>query len=802
MSRYDVPAVVEDIVWAMKLADYDRSLNRADINNLFNGAPPFSTETTEQRNLSVNTNFLDGTKLAHDARRQYYNAFLKPGQYFSITDVDRGPRHKRSRNAKAITNRINRLLKRSLPYYETRRAEFASLVLHGIGPSVWSDQERWRPRAVGVEDVLMPGGTLVSMENLPFFAVFRSFSAAQLRRLTSGPNVDPAWNMPLVNELIAKCEDDALTFGVPETDIYNPEKMMERYKSDGGLLSSDRVKTIDCWDFYYWDDDKKASGWRRRIILDANVVNMPTPGGLGISAGSYDPRGMKSKYGTRDKFLYDPKNRKYADNLSEIISMQFSDLSAVAPFKYHSVRSLGFLLFSVCHIQNRLLCKFTDSTFEQLMQYFRVNSMEDVERVLKIELFDKGYVDDSVKFVPPNERWQVNAKLAEMAIALNRQILGTHSSSFTQDYDFGKEQAQKTATEVMAQVHSTTALVSSALSQAYEYAKYQYYEIARRFSKKNSVDADVRRFRAECLRDGVPIECLDSECWEIAPEQVMGGGNKMLEMTIADKLMSVRNLYDPEPQRDILRDYTLAITDDPGRTKLLVPDQPVKVTDSVHDAQLVAGSLMQGFEVGIKTGMNHIEYVDTLLKEMTMVIQRIEQRGGTASPHEVNGLNNMAQHIAQHIAIIAQDPNEKQRVKQYGDAMGQMMNMVKAYQQRLQQAMEKRAQQQGGNGGPDPETIAKIRSQEMLNQAKIEQGAKSHAARTAQRQAQFEMGLQQDAQRHQLELQKQQDMTEVEFRKAMVKDLEETTRSKAQAIREVGKAKADKVKAKAKTKTK
>lgn len=786
MSRYDVPAVVEDIVWAMKLGDYTRSLNRADINNLFNGAPPYSTTNAEQTNLSVNTNFLDGPKLAHDARRQFYNAFLKPGQYFSITEVDRGPQHRRSMYAKTITNRINRKMKQSLPYYETRRSEFASLVLHGIGPSVWCDREFWRPRAVGVEDVLMPGGTLVSMENLPFFAVFRSFSAAQLRRLTAGPNVDPAWNMPLVNELIDRCEMDALNFGVPETDIYNPEKMAERYKEDGGLLSSDRVSTIDCWDFYFWSDEKKDSGWRRRIVLDTNMVNQPSQGGIGVSPASYDSRAAKSKYGTRDKFLYNPGTRKYADKLSEIISIQFSDLSAVAPFRYHSVRSLGFLLYSVCHVQNRLMCKFMDSTFEQLMQYFRVASMDDVERVLKIELFDKGFVDESVKFIPQGERWQVNAQLAEMCIALNRQTIGTHASSFTQDYDFGKEQAQKTATEVMAQVHSTTALVSAALSQAYEYAKYQYYEIARRFSIRNSRDGDVRKFRAECMRDGVPVECLDSECWDIAPEQVMGGGNKMLEMTILDKLMGIRNLFDPEPQRMILRDYTLGLTDDPGRAKSLVPEQPVKVTDSVHDAQLVAGSLMQGFQVGIKTGMNHIEYVDTLLAEMAMVIQRINQSGGMASPKDITGLTNMAQHISQHIAIIAQDKNEKQRVKKYGDAIGQLMNFVNAYQQRLQQAMQKQAQQ--GNGQQNAELQAKLQAQNAQAQAKIQQGAQSHAARTAQRQAQFEMGLQQDAERHQLQMRMDADKNQRDLEKAMIKDVEETTRSKAKAIQDAAKA--------------
>ena len=121
----------------------------------------------------------------------------------------------------------------------------------------------------------------------------------------------------------------------------------------------------------------------------------------------------------------------------------------------------------------------------------------------------------------------------------------------------------------MAQIQSLTSLVSAALMQAYEYDKFQYYEIARRFCMKNSRDKDVRDFRAEMLKSGMPEEVLDTDCWEIESEKVMGGGNKMLETAIADRLMMARQLFDPESQREILRDFTLAVTDDVARADRL-----------------------------------------------------------------------------------------------------------------------------------------------------------------------------------------------------------------------------------------
>ena len=40
---------------------------------------------------------------------------------------------------------------------------------------------------------MIPSNTLLTMKNLPFFAIFRSYTAYELHRLTHGPKVDPAW---------------------------------------------------------------------------------------------------------------------------------------------------------------------------------------------------------------------------------------------------------------------------------------------------------------------------------------------------------------------------------------------------------------------------------------------------------------------------------------------------------------------------------------------------------------------------------------------------------------------------------
>lgn len=688
--KFTDPQKVLEVIKVMHDADLSRSKNRALINDLFNGVPPYTDNEEEENNINTNVNFLEATNIAHNARRQFNNAFLKPGNYFTVK-LDTGPIHKRSEWSSIITDEINRRMKRSLCYTETIRGTFSQVVLHGIGPVMWEDQFKWAPRVSSIGNVLVPSNTLIGMENLDHFAVYRQFTPAELYEKTHGPKVDKAWNISLVESKIEEARKKV--YGQNRSDQTQiPEEVSERFKANLGYFESDAVSTVDCWDFYFRDEEGGEDQWKRCIVLD------------GLAGG-----------GETKEFLYNPAKAK-AKSLDQIAHWQFGDGNNVAPFRYHSVRSLGFLLYSVCHLQNRLRCRLSDSVFENLLTLFRNVSADDRERIERIDLYNYGIVPDGVGFVTAAERNTVNTNLVESLMAMNRQLMSENSSSFVQDVNDGTGK-EMTATETMARVNRSTALVSSMLNLAYVYQSYQYREISRRFCIPNSPDKDSREFRDRCLMRGVPKEMIYCEVWDIEPERVLGTGNKTLEIAQADKLMAARNLFDPDAQRKILHIYAEANVDDPALAEDLVPiDQPAP-PDIIYDAQLAAGTLLMGLPVMIRQGIDHIDYVEAMLQTMQVEIKKIEESGGTATQDQIFGLYNIAGHIGQHVQIIAQDPNEKQRVKQYGDELGKMMNMVKAYQQRLQEAQQ---QQQTQQGGASPEAQAKIQAMMMTAQTQAQ----------------------------------------------------------------------------------
>lgn len=750
--QFKTPTAVETIIYQLTYAEWRRAKNRAAINQLFNGFPPYSAEEQQQNQISVNVNDLTATNIAMAARGQLGNAHISPSPVFNV-EIDYGPVYKKGEWGTKITSALNKILKNSLPWQEEEESTFANFVLHGIAPALWTDPERWIPKAKMVEDVLVPARTLRSLENLQMFAVREQYTGMQLRKMTMGPNRDPAWNMPMVEKLIRWVDiETKRLMGNYWPETWQPEKWGERWKEDGGLFTGDDMPTVDTFHFYFWNDEGKVSGWNKRIILDV----WGNPGLSGAASGPILQQKTNGKYGKetlgpRSEFLYDPGDRKYADTVGNIAHWQFGDASAVAPFRYHSVRSLGFLLYAVCHLQNRIKCKLSEAALESLMQYFRVTNPDDMERAVKVDLINRGVIPEGINFMPQSERWQTQSGLAESTIRMYQSTIENNSASFTQAPDLGKERPDETATAVMAKVNASSALMSGMLNKSYGYQKFKYDEVCRRFCIPNSRDMDVNKFRTNVLKAGVPVEALNFERWQVSPVKVIGNGNKMLQVAMMDKLMS--NLYpliEPSAQKELLRAYAAVNSNDYDLANRLVPEMK-SASPTVLAAQNDAATLMQGLPMSMREGINQPEYISALLHSFAAKVAQIEMSGGVGTPADIQGLSGMAATIQQHIGILAQDKKAKMQVRKFSDDLGKLMNLVKAFGQRQ---AEQQQQQQAQGQQMDPKAKADIEATMALAKTKQQIATDSAAQRTAQRDIQFQQKIRHDRQQHQAGLAK------------------------------------------------
>ncbi len=765
-------ATCENLVWAMRMVEYQRSENRNKIDQLAAGYPPIPIDQAQAENIEVNSNDLSLARLSHDARAQMYQGFFKPGNFFTAR-TDMGTQHKRAERGVTVTTEINRPIKRSMEYFELSRSEIAQSVLHGIGIGVWNTKQLWCPDPTAIVDVLLPSNTLLTFKNLPFFAVCRQYTAEELYRLTHGPKVDPGWNIPVVMEAIKWAEAESLRLmGNTWNETYwAPEKFTQRVVENSGLYASDQIQPISLIDFFFYDGESKESSWKRRIVFDAW-------GGYSSYQGA-KVTPDKNIIGGRDQWVYNSGDRPYASKLSEIIHFEFADLTPMAPFRYHAVRSLGHMMYDACHLQNRLRCKFAETVFEQLMQFFKVHSRDDAERALKIQLSNRGIIDDSVEFIKAADRWQPNGPLIQMGMQQYERIIQENSSSYVQNQNFSRDRTEKTKYQVQAEVNAMMTLVSAALQQAYRYKLAEYQEIFRRYMIPNSRDPDVREFRVRCLKRGIPEKMLCAEAWDLEPERVMGSGNKTLEMAIAQQLMEWRSAFGAEAQQQILHDAVLAITDDAAKARALVPEQKT-VSDAASEAMQSFGTLMVGGEVQWTPNANRTELAQVLLGEYGLVVAQVNRSGGMATMPQVLGLQNVSRHVAQLLEQISMDKAQQQVTRAMGDALGKLDAELKGFAQRL----EEQQQSQNGDGGKQAELQAKIQSMLITAKAKAANQRESHSQRTAQRAAQFQLEQQRDDEKHALEMQRELESQQVEDVSLDIKTAAEIRRERARSAAE------------------
>ena len=754
MSRYDRANWVENQVWDMRLSDLPRGENRAIVQRLFEGSPPWTEKEVEENQIQVNRNDLTGVNLITQGRRQWQRAMLKPGNFVTVS-YDSGPPHKQAEWGHTVTQGWNQGLKRSRTYIENQRFIGANLLLQGIGPANWRNRRDVIARALPVSSVMIPSETLIDFENLAYVAFFQEMTPGQLWTLTHGPKTDPGWNIPLVDAQIKYTYEQVRKQPNATAFQYLPERIEELSKQDLGMWASDAVPTVDFWDFYF--REKNDGPIYRRVILDWGLSGqeMSTYHKGSAPPKRKSPEVQKIIDDTKDKhrgFLYTSGKRKYADNWNQIFHCQFADCSPYGPMPYHSVRGLGWMTWGICDLENRLHCKFVETMFQQLMWYFRVASNEQLTRLKMAEFQHMGVIPPGVEWLKQADRFTPDRGFIEMGFNRFRQLMAENSASFISDFDKGATGKDMREAEVMARLNASNAMVSSMIELAYVYEEFKDREMLRRACIPGNPDHLAMHFQNYCIKRGVPREMLDVEKMIVTRERAIGGGNKALEMAQVSFLQNLRKNLPPKGQRMVDHIAVQAATEDAHLAEELAPTGEDKsISLSTHDAQLATDRLMRNLPFSDRPEMIFEDYVRTWLIDLGLMIKSVQQTGNMGTPDQIAGFSNMLSHIEKFIAFFEGDPEEKQKVRQYRDQANQLGNAVKGFAQRLAQAMQAR-NGQGQAGGPDPKAIAKAQEIKLMGDVKRQTMVQSAATRTAQKQVQFDLAEQRKEREHNAEM--------------------------------------------------
>lgn len=706
MNFDDAQTVLTELT-SMLIAQQWGAENRVKIQRLFNGETPYTAEEARAENIRTNANFLEATRIASNATNQINNAFFKPGTYFKVS-LDKGPVNKRSLWSTIITKYINKELKGCRLYRSARESAHAQVVLHGPGCLVWRDRKCPVPEDIGIEDVLLPAGTYCSMKNLDRFALHREVTWGELYDATKGKNSDPNWNKDYVNALLAALFDKGLQPTYQGNRWLFPEKLAEDIKEGMATTASASLAKVMLWDFF--SRNKESGKWDRKTVVDYGSVSTE-------NFSESKSNAIKTK-----DFLYEKDN--YADSWQEICHWYLGNCSNVAPYRYYSIRSVGFLLYGPCLTSNKVECRLIDHMMQTLLTLFKNVSDDNREKLQMIDLQNFGVMPDGVSMVPANERHVADWQLITTVRNQMRELMSESASSFVPDATGGESGPAMTATETLVRQNTAVSLTSAVLNQLADQSVYEYREICRRFCIKDNPDPMAKRFRENIKKEGVPLDMLDIEFWIILPEQTVGGGNKSVELNITQALaQEFLPSVGPDGQRIIMRRRYLALTDNPDEAMLVIPDPPSPPSNDVQYSQGVFPTLMMGLPIQVAEGVNLVTYTamlltmaDTILNQAKQLMQNPDSVAIVAE--RIAGVANVGTHCEEQIQKIAQNKQMEQKAKLLFKQLSQMMGMV----QQMSKAVMAQEQQQAAQGGIDPETQAKIQQQMLLaqTQAKIQ----------------------------------------------------------------------------------
>lgn len=689
--NFSDPEKVDMVIRRMQDSSYPGNANMSKINALFNGDPPWSSREAKRNKVQINIPSQKCPEIMDNARGQWDSAFTSRDKYFRCRCTE-GPVEQRINWSMKFSNNLASIMKRSKPFLSTVTNVGASVMLHGRGPLNWENDDKWCPGMISLGDLMIPSRTLTDFENLGYVALYRRYTPFNLWDASMGETPDPNWNKALIKRIIAKVKD----WNTQQVDFQNwefPAEIVEDIKSNSGYWSSDAVPVINCWDFYYRGD--KDTGIYRKMIMDRETSI------IGDLEGS-------------NEWLYNGKDEVYAENWDQVLQVIYANGCHVAPFRYHSVRGLGYRLFEDGRYDARARGRFKECVLQEMMWIFSNVPAEERERVESFWLSHMGVLPPGVKWVPADERYRPDLNLILAGMNDTRQSMSEQSTSYVMDTAGGGENDRETATKTMARLQTANAMVGNFLNKAYEQWKYVGIEIVRRCLKPHSTDPDVKEFQKLCRDDGIPDELMDSKHWDTEPERVAGNGNRIMAASMADRLMLQYNRLDPQGQKIVLRLYVDANTDDPELGDAIVPMENQEPSSTVVRAYTDIGSLMQGLPAPMVRTENPAEYAATLIHALEALVQRAQQAGNMVDQNTLVGLITISAEIKKRLEILAQDPGAKQQVKQMADILGNLDNEIKGFAQRLQEQMTSQGQQL------NPEVQAKIQGVVLLAQTQAQ----------------------------------------------------------------------------------
>ena len=684
----------------MRDDDVVNAANRAECQDLLDGAPPWSSQELGEANIDLpNINWRGTEQQLDRAMAPYYRLSAAPEHAVKV-QTTYGPEDSREEINAVLNEEITKTL-RSSPFYMFQRLlRDQKKVKEGLGIAYHPDDVDWRFRAAGFGQFYFDRQKFACEEDQEVLCATEMISGVDLWRKTEGDGGPGRWKPKAVRAAVHKaCKD--------ESHANDWERLTDELKNNDLSIASTSppVKLIHLWVAEF---DGTVSHYIFTEV-DTDVQD----------------------------FLFE--HRGEYEEFSEIITLFPDGLGTNA--KVHGMRGLLYKIFPMEQQRNRSLCRYlsaADLGSSLVMQAQDENSYAQagLQYFGNLAVIPHGFQAGQLQ-MPDLSR------VAAPAIDMMERLRNDRVAGYTTENVFDGDQ-RKTKFEVAAHLDSSVSLSESQVDLHYLCEDRLSRQTVKRMTRRTYVAEDpggreIVALHRRLLRKGGE-ELLEAffriDHTETRAGRAIGSGSAGARTLALERTNELRGDMDDTGRYKHSRLKAIDMLGSATANELFPPRPVSRTTPHTNIARLENEVLYgEGKEWDVEESDPHLKHARIHVEPLAEMFEA-EKLGEL--PIEEFGVTARAGwlHAVDHVSRITGDEETLEEVAaldQFLQQVGEPIeNGLKRARKMAEQAAEEEGAEEGaGGGGPTPEQIAEVERHNMQMRQSDERFAQEQRQRAA-----------------------------------------------------------------------
>lgn len=659
----DVKSAVGIFATLLK-ADEKSAVNRARLDGMFDGSPPYNQSqlAASGQSLKTNLNFGEAQRLLDISLSAYVDLYSSLERLVEVRGTT-GERSENTPKEDIVSEELTHLF-RSWPEFHSSYLRLCNtFIKHGVGIAYFDSPDDWRFRVGGFADILIPRQTPASEQAIDIAIGRRQYHLHELYHFIKNEKAAKAvgWNVEEVKRVMmdnVKTSGRAYTSGNTWTDY---EALQAEIKNND-LYTGIQNPTVDV--LHYWVRE-----------MDGSISHY-------ISAET-SPK----------DFMYERISRYSSPEQAYV----FFTNGVGSNGTYHSVRGLGQRIFSHIQTSNRLRCQQIDGAMLASAVMIQPENQRSLDELSFTFYGAYAVMSPNVRIIEkaiPNLGTAVQPALQDISqqISLNTDTVSPYGPQQSSPY--------RNQMQVVADMDVSTRLSGASLNLFYSSWNRLLPEMVRRVvaSKKN--DPLIRDFFKRCEDRGVEeefIRKLDTKRTKAV--RSIGSGSMANRLVSLRELQGISGQFDDVGRRNLTRDIVSTRVGHDLADRYVPANEDQRPTVDLKIAYLENQQLQAGQPVPVVASELHGQHLQIHVPLLQQILEAINT--GQVDPQQsLPILQALYQHISETLQFASGDPalqsvvaSTKQSLQYAEEAINNTTKALEKIQREQAQMAEQSGQQ-------------------------------------------------------------------------------------------------------------